>query len=327
VAALSDQLLVGAILAYLVAMMCYAAEYAFGDRGAVARAAARTQAKVLVGAGGPDTGEPAPPSVADTPRRSRASRFGVAAVAFTGLGTLIHAGCLAARGVAAGRVPWGNGYEFVIAVTLVASIAWMGLVLRRPSVRPLGLVVTLAFVVLLGVDGMVFYSAVEPLVPALNSYWLKIHVTLAITASGTLLVGFAAAALYLIKSGYDRRVAEEAPIGFPYTLGERLPAAESLERLTFRIHAFAFPIWTLAIMCGAIWAESAWGRYWGWDPKETWSFIAWVIYAGYLHARATPSVKKTVATWIAVVGWAAMIVNLFVVNVVVSGLHSYAGVK
>ena len=93
------------------------------------------------------------------------------------------------------------------------------------------------------------------------------------------------------------------------------------------MHAFAFPIWTFAIICGAIWAEAAWGRYWGWDPKETWSFVAWVIYAGYLHARATPSVKRTVATWIAVLGWVAMMVNLFGVNLVISGLHSYAGVK
>jgi cytochrome c-type biogenesis protein CcsB len=341
VAALSDQLLVAAILAYLVAMMCYAAEYAFGDRGAVARVAAgrvraaeASRSAELVGAGGPPVSapldsllDPVPP-VAGPDRRSLwAPRFGFAAVLITGLGTLLHAGCLVARGFAAHRVPWGNGYEFVIAVTLVASIAWMGLVLRRPSARPIGLIVTLVFVVLLGVDGMVFYSAVEPLVPALNSYWLKIHVTLAITASGTLLVGFAAAALYLIRAGYDKRAAEGAPIGFPFTLGERLPVGDNLERLTFRIHAFAFPIWTLAIMCGAIWAESAWGRYWGWDPKETWSFIAWVIYAGYLHARATPSVKKTTATWIAMAGWTAMIVNLFLVNLVVSGLHSYAGMK
>jgi len=116
-------------------------------------------------------------------------------------------------------------------------------------------------------------------------------------------------------------------VGFPYTLGPRLPVAANLERLTFRIHAFAFPIWTLAIMCGAIWAEAAWGRYWGWDPKETWSFIAWVVYAGYLHARATPSVRRTTATLLAVAGWGVMMVNLFVINIAVSGLHSYAGVK
>jgi len=218
-------------------------------------------------------------------------------------------------------------YEFIIAVTLVCAIGWMGLVLRRPAVRPLGLFVTLVLVVLLGVDLVVLRTAVEPLVPALNSYWLKIHVTLAITASGTFMIGFCAAALHLVRAGYERRVAEKRVVGFPYTLGPRLPVAESLERLTFRIHAFAFPIWTLAIMCGAIWAEAAWGRYWGWDPKETWSFIAWIVYAAYLHARATPSVRRTAATWLAVAGWAMMMVNLFVINIAVAGMHSYAGVK
>jgi cytochrome c-type biogenesis protein CcsB len=253
--------------------------------------------------------------------------FGRAAVAVTGLGLALHASGLVTRGIAAGRVPWGNMYEFIIAVTLVASIGWMGVVLRRPSVRPLGLFVTLVLVVLLGLDLIVLRTAVEPLVPALNSYWLKIHVTLAITASGTFMIGFCAALLHLVRTGYDRRVTERRPTGFPFSLGPRLPAAENLERLTFRIHAFAFPIWTLAIMCGAIWAEAAWGRYWGWDPKETWSFIAWVVYAGYLHARATPSVRRAVASAIAVAGWAMMMVNLFLVNIVVSGLHSYAGLK
>ena len=104
-------------------------------------------------------------------------------------------------------------------------------------------------------------------------------------------------------------------------------AAAALERLTFRLHTFAFPIWTFAVMAGAIWAEAAWGRYWGWDPKETWAFISWVVYAGYLHARATPSVKRNVATWIALVGFLTMLVNLFGVNLFVDGLHSYAGVE
>jgi cytochrome c-type biogenesis protein CcsB len=226
------------------------------------------------------------------------------------------------RGLAAHRVPWGNMYEFVLAVTLVGATAWLVVLARRPSIRPLGLFVTLTLVILLGVDGMRLYTNAGPLVPALNSYWLKIHVTAAITASGILLVGFVVAALTLVRTGYDA-----GRTRFPYSLGDRLPASDGLERLTFRLHAFAFPIWTFAIICGAIWAEAAWGRYWGWDPKETWAFIAWVIYAGYLHARATPSVKRTVATWIAVLGWAAMMVNLFGVNLFISGLHSYAGVK
>jgi cytochrome c-type biogenesis protein CcsB len=349
VATLSHDLLFVAIVGYLFAMMCYAAEYAFGARGAVARVAERQISPVLVGAGAPvasasdvadglDGGLEADVFDADgldegadvdsaDPLARFAPLLGRIAVILTAVGLVAHIGCLVARGFAAHRVPWGNMYEFIIAVTLVASVAWMGLVTRRPSIRPLGLFVTGVLVVLLGLDETVLYTKVSPLVPALNSYWLKIHVTLAITASGILMIGFCAAVLHLIRAGYEKRTAEELPMRYPYTLGPRLPEADGLERLTFRIHAFAFPIWTLAIICGAIWAESAWGRYWGWDPKETWAFIAWVAYACYLHARATPSVRRTAASWLAVIGWGTMMMNLFVVNIFVSGLHSYAGVK
>jgi len=312
-AALSDNLLVYAILGYALAMLAYAVEYAFGSRSVVSRVAERE----LVGAGGPPVVETV---AASDPRVAQLS--GRVAYAATGLAWALHLAALVTRGLAAHRVPWGNMYEFVMAVCLVGATGWLILLTRRPGLRPLGLFVTLVLVLLLGIDGMLLYTKVAPLQPALNSYWLKIHVTAAITASGTFLVGFVAAAMTLIRTGYD-----EGKRSFPYSLGDRLPAADGLERTTFRVHAFAFPIWTFAVICGAIWAEAAWGRYWGWDPKETWSFIAWVIYAGYLHARATPSVKRTVATWIAVLGWAAMMVNLFGVNLVISGLHSYAGVK
>ena len=234
---------------------------------------------------------------------------------------MTYVATLVTRGLAAHRVPWGNMYEFVLAVCLVGAVAWVVTLFARPTLRHLGLFVTLLLIVLLGVAGMNLYTKAGPLVPALNSYWLKIHVSAAATASGLLLFGFVVAVLTLLRTGYDAGKA-----GFPFSLGQRLPAAEALERLTFRMHALAFPIWTFAIICGAIWAEAAWGRYWGWDPKETWSFISWVVYAGYLHARATPSVKRTTATWIAVAGWATMVINLYGVNLVISGLHSYAGV-
>jgi cytochrome c-type biogenesis protein CcsB len=321
-AAFSDQLLVVAILSYLVAMVCHAAEYAFGVRGAVARAAARPERarELATVGGGPAISvaeeAPAPPS------RDRSHLAGRAAVLATVVGVLAHLGCLVARGVAAGRVPWGNMYEFVLAVTFVGAAAWLVVLSRRPGLRHLGLFVALTEVVLLGVAGMVLYTKVEPLVPALNSYWLKVHVTAAVLASGTFLVGFVAAAMCLIRAGY-----EQGKRSFPYSLGPRVPKAEVLERLTFRLHAFAFPIWTFAVIAGAIWAEAAWGRYWGWDPKETWAFISWVVYAGYLHARATPSVKRSTATWIAVLGWATMMMNLFGVNLFISGLHSYAGLN
>ena len=190
-----------------------------------------------------------------------------------------------------------------------------------PAIRHLGLFVALALVVLLGADGLIAYQPVGPLVPALNSYWFIIHVSTIILASGIFLIGAVPATMFLIKNGYD-----QGKRRFPYTLGRRVTAdATMLERLTFRLHAFAFPLFTFgALIAGPLWAEASWGRYWGWDPKEVWAFISWVVYACYLHARATPSVKRTTATWIALLGFATMLMNLFGVNLFFSGLHSYA---
>jgi cytochrome c-type biogenesis protein CcsB len=328
---LSHGLLPVAVVLYATAMMCFLVEYTFGRRSAVARVAARPSGdRQLVGAGGPPVSDakvadapvsPAPASPAPPKPRDRTEAFGRAGVAFTVLAALVHATVLVTRGIAAGRVPWGNMYEFVIALSLVGAVAWLVLLVRRPALRLLGLFVTMVLAVILGFADLILYTKVEPLVPALNSYWLKIHVTAAATASGLLLVAFVPAALFLVREGY-----EGGKRRFPYTIGRKLPAADQLERLSFRLHAFAFPIWTFAIICGAIWAESAWGRYWGWDPKEVWSFISWVAYAAYLHARATPSVKKTTATWFAVAAWCTMLVNLYVINFVAVGLHSYAHV-
>ncbi|SDZ36802.1 cytochrome c-type biogenesis protein CcsB [Micromonospora pattaloongensis] len=322
-AELSNLLLVVAILAYLLAMVCHAAEYAFGSRSVVARAATRPARElVAVGAGAPMKADlpPAPPGPPAPPARSGAIA-GRAAVIVTALAGLAHLGSVVTRGVAAQRFTWGNMYEFALTITLVATAAWLVLVTRRPELRHLGLFVALAMVLMLGTAGMVFYTEVGPLMPALKSSWFIVHVAGAAFSSGIFLLGFVPAMMYLIRSGYDR-----GKRSFPYTLGRRVPAAAALERLTFRLHAFAFPIWTFAVAAGAIWAEAAWGRYWGWDPKETWAFISWVVYAGYLHARATPSVKRSTATWIAILGFLTMLMNLIGVNLFFSGLHSYAGV-
>ncbi|WP_213451460.1 c-type cytochrome biogenesis protein CcsB [Rhizomonospora bruguierae] len=322
-AALSDQFLVVTLLSYLVAMICHAAEYSFGARGVIAKAAVRE----LAGAGGPpvsvEVGADGPagvPAGTAPGRVDRARLAGRAAVAVTILGAAAHLVTLVSRGIAADRMPWGNMYEFVLTVTFVGVAAWLAVLARRTHLRHLGLFVTLVMVVLLGVAGMVLYAPIAPLVPALNSYWFAVHISMMCLASGTFLVGFVAAAMYLIRAGYDK-----GRRSFPYTLGARVPGAEALERLTFRLHAFAFPIWTFGVAAGAIWAEAAWGRYWGWDPKETWAFISWVVYAGYLHARATPSVKRSTATWIAILGWATMLMNLVGVNLFLSGFHSYSG--
>jgi cytochrome c-type biogenesis protein CcsB len=309
---LSNDLMAATVLAYLAAMIAYAAEYAFGNRSHIGRAATRQ----LVGAGAP---VPAPDVVVEAPR-DRGHLAGYAAIGFNAVGLLLHLGALVTRGVAADRMPWGNMYEFILSVTFVGSAVWLGVLSRKPGIRHLGLFVSLVLVVLLGADSLIAYVPVGPLVPALNSYWFVIHVATIILASGIFLLGAVPASMFLIRTGWD-----QGKRRFPYTLGSRVPAAVTLERLTFRLHAFAFPLFTFgALIAGPLWAEASWGRYWGWDPKEVWAFISWVVYACYLHARATPSVRRTVATWIALLGFATMLMNLFGVNLFFSGLHSYA---
>ncbi|MEU8232312.1 c-type cytochrome biogenesis protein CcsB [Actinoplanes sp. NPDC048967] len=320
-AELSDQLMAFTVLAYLAAMVCYAAEYAFGNRSHIGRAATRP-ARRLVGAGGPGEVEvpPADDVVPPAPPRDRGALLGLIGVGLTWLAFALHLSTVVTRGVAAHRMPWGNMYEFILAVTLVGSAVWLGVITRKPAVRHLGLFTALALVVLLGAAGLIAYTPVGPLVPALNSYWYIVHVSTIILASGILLIGAVPAAMFLIRAGHD-----QGKRSFPYTLGAKVPPAELLERLTFRLHAFAFPLFTFgALIAGPLWAEASWGRYWAWDPKEVWAFISWVVYAAYLHARATPSVKRTTATWIALLGFVTMLMNLFGVNLFFAGLHSYA---
>ncbi|WP_433373124.1 c-type cytochrome biogenesis protein CcsB [Actinoplanes sp. CA-142083] len=321
-AELSNQLMAVTVLAYLAAMVLYAAEYAFGSKSRIGRAAVRP-AKQLVGAGAPveDDVVPDDDDVVEAPRPDRkAEIIGRVAVGLNVLALLLHLGTLVTRGIAADRMPWGNMYEYILSATFVGSAVWVGILLRRPAVRHIGLFVSLALVLLLGAAGMIAYTPVGPLVPALHSYWFIIHVSTIIIGSGIFLVGAVPATMFLIRDGYDKGKRR-----FPYSLGKNTPDATMLERLTFRLHAFAFPLFTFgALIAGPIWAEASWGRYWGWDPKEVWAFISWIVYAGYLHARATPSVKRTVATWIALLGFATMLMNLFGVNLFFSGFHSYA---
>ncbi|WP_306210864.1 c-type cytochrome biogenesis protein CcsB [Actinoplanes sp. RD1] len=329
-AELSNQLMGITVLAYLLAMVFYAAEYAFGARSHIGRAASRP-ARQLVGAGAPADDAPIAPyepeaepagdePVAEAPGRDRGELVGKIAVGLTWLAFVLHLGTTVTRGIAADRMPWGNMYEYILTVGLVGSAVWLGVLTRWPGIRHLGLFATLALTVLLGADGLIAYTPVGPLVPALNSYWFIIHVSSIILASGILLIGGVPAAMFLIRTGYD-----QGKRRFPYSLGAKVPAAASLERLTFRLHAFGFPLFTFgALIAGPLWAEASWGRYWGWDPKEVWAFISFVVYAAYLHARATPSVKRTTATWIALLGFVTMLMNLFGVNLFFTGLHSYA---
>jgi len=198
---------------------------------------------------------------------------------------------------------------------------------RAPALRHIGAFVMGPVVLALVLIGLELYTDAGPLVAALRSYWLAIHVTTAIMGFGIFFVSGIASVLYLLRSRYEAKVeAGEVDGGSGLQIVERLPAAAALDRVAHRTAVFGFPIWTFAVIAGAIWAESAWGRFWGWDPKETWAFIAWVVYAGYLHARTTAGWRGRPAAWVNVVGLLVMIFNLLYVNLVSTGLHSYAGV-
>jgi cytochrome c-type biogenesis protein CcsB len=309
-AQLSNNLTYSAIAVYVVALVLYAAELAFGTRGVVARTASTAanggQVVTLDDAARP------------SPVGWDAARLGRSAVALTVLGFGLQLAAVLTRGLAAQRVPWGNMYEFSSVAAMLVTGVFLVL-LTRQDVRFAGLFVLAPVVLTLGLAVTVLYTDAAALVPALNSYWLVIHVSVMVLSFAILTVGAVLAALYLWRQRDERR-------GSLGPLSRRLPDAAALDRVTYRVHAFAFPLFTFAVIAGAIWAENAWGRYWGWDPKETWSFITWVVYAAYLHARATGGWRGRRAAVIALVGYAAFLFNYFGVNIFFSGLHSYGGV-
>ena len=226
----------------------------------------------------------------------------------TTAGLALHITGVITRGLAVHRVPWGDMYEFVIAVACVAVLFFLGLMIRyRPYY--LGLFFMAPMVIILGLAQTVIYTPAGPLVPALKSYWLAIHVTAMTLASGTFMVGAVLGVVYLFAERHTRRVAA----GLSTAYGEvfrLLPSAERLDQIAYRTVVFAFPIWTFGIMAGAIWADQAWGRYWGWDPTETWAFITWVVYACFLHARVTAGWRGRRAAFIQLLGFACLLFNL-----------------
>lgn len=324
---LSDKLMLTTVVLYIIALFAYAADLGFGRRPARAAVPEAAEAKVLVAPGGTGAvdGGPAETSAGDAGTAEAGADAGRRqadwvrlAVVLNVLGWASHLGVLVTRGMAAGRWPWANMYEFLTAISFAAVTAFI-VVMWRYSARFLGAFVMAAAVVALGVANIWLYNSVGPVVPALNSYWIAIHVTAAITATGAFTVAGSATILYLFKAREEGRAAAsgEGPLS-------RVPSSEVLDRLSMRVTTFAFPIWTAAIIMGAIWADEAWGRYWGWDPKEIWSFVTWIAYAAYLHARATADWKGRKAAILSLVAFGALLFNFFGVNYMFSGLHSYA---
>ena len=222
-----------------------------------------------------------------------------------------------ARGLSNGHVPWGNMYEFSITGALAFTGAYLA-ALRKYDLRWLGLFISLAALLTLGTAITLLYRDSAPLVPALKSTWLIIHVVAAIISGGVFLLSNVIAGAYLYLDARERGVGRPA-------WATRLPALEVLDQLSYRLVAFVFPLWTFAVIAGAIWAESAWGRYWGWDPKETWAFITWVAYAAYLHARVTVGWKGRRAAWLCLFAGSTFLFNYVYVNVWGTGKHTYSG--
>lgn len=313
-ASLSDSLFSIAVAIYSLAVIAFCAQLAFGRR------TARSPELVAAGhVGGPVVDPPQIPA-----EDVRGRRWGAAAMGLTVLGALAQAGVLLARGLATDRLPWGNMYEFATGTVLVAVIVYVVLAFRAPGLRHIGAFVLGPVVLALVAIGLGLYAEAGPVVAALRSYWLAIHVSTAIIGFGVFFVSGVASALYLVRIWHEAATPEGAPARSGII--SRLPTAAALDRVAHRTVVFGFPIWTFAVIAGAIWAEAAWGRFWGWDPKETWAFIAWVVYAAYLHARTTAGWRGRPAAWINLVGLVVMIFNLLFVNLVSTGLHSYAGV-
>ncbi len=330
----SSLALVSSVVVYVLAMFAHAAEWAAARRLGVTVpaaqelvdvAAAEMRSPELAQTRPEDVERPDQPGsglVADPVNDPAASRrveqFGRIGVALTIIGFLLSVAGVVTRALAAQRAPWGNMFEF----TITAMVLFVGVYLIlvwRAGLRWLGLPVTLLAAVGNGLAVTVFYVAVAPLVPALHSVWFLIHIVAAAISGAAFNVGGVMSILYLIKKRAEERGTVRGYLG-------QLPDSRRMDLIAYRFLAFAFPLWTFTVAAGAIWAQYAWGRYWGWDPKETWALVTWVIYACYLHARSTAGWRGTKAAVIAIIGLASFWFNFVGINLLVSGLHSYAGI-
>jgi cytochrome c-type biogenesis protein CcsB len=332
--AVSDHVLMVAVVIYSLALLAYAGDFAYGRRAQTATAAAKPVSELAgVGARGAAPGATGDAAGGDaaavvSPGGLEKGRQPLGplirtAIALTFLGAATHLSGVIIRAIAVHRVPWGDMYEFVITLTCVAVLFFIAVMLRFRAWH-LGLFVTGAVMVALGLAQTIIYTPAGPLVPALKSYWLAIHVAAMTLSTGIFFVAAVLGVIYLFAERHERQVAAGCQSA-DHGIFRRLPGSEALDRLTYRTVVFGFPIWTFGIICGAIWADQAWGRYWGWDPVETWAFITWVVYACFLHARATAGWRGKRAAYIQILGFCCLLFNVLVVQTSVTGLHSYAG--
>ncbi|MDO5730839.1 c-type cytochrome biogenesis protein CcsB [Corynebacterium sphenisci] len=332
----SDLAFKTSFVVYAVALVLFIAYYirqkaVLEARAELAEAGARPDALVRVGGAaepparpaGPADGRGTGPDAAGVDRRAAAAdRLGGIAEMALYLGVAVHLASVSLRGLSAHRFPWGNLYEYISIFTLIAMVVAAG-VLRRPGLRVFWPFLITPVLGLMFYGGTKLYAASQPVQPALQSFWFPIHVSTVVLGASIFLISGVSSVLYLVRMRQPRG-RETGRLG---ALARPLPSARTLDTIAYRTAIWAFPVFGLGVIFGAIWAEAAWGRFWGWDPKETVSFVTWILYAGYLHARATSGWRNHMAAWVNVVAFATMVFNLFFVNMVVSGLHSYAGLN
>ncbi|MBB1244068.1 c-type cytochrome biogenesis protein CcsB [Streptomyces durbertensis] len=350
----SRVLALSAMAVYALAFVAHIAEWVFGSRSKVARTAAALSPKkqspysksveeIRAAENGGGTAVLEKPKVVsratvggrpDLPDGPGAAggdaqgdTFGRIAIALTGLAFAIHLAAVVTRAVSVTRAPWANMYEFSLTFSMVVVGAYLALLIAKKNVRWVGLILVTTVLLDLGLASTVLYTESDQLPPALDSAWLWIHVSLAIVCGALFYLGAVGTVLYLFRDGYEAKLERGGkPGAFSTSVLERLPSAATLDKFAYRVNAAVFPFWTFTIIAGAIWAEDAWGRYWGWDAKEVWSFITWVAYAGYLHARATVGWKGRRAAMLAIIAFLCFLFNYYGVNLFVNSLHSYSGV-
>lgn len=251
----------------------------------------------------------------------RLERFGIS---LTWVGFALQAAATIMRGLAAGRVPWANMYEFAMTGTLMITLVFL-IVNLKWNLKFMGAFVTGLVLLLLGLSATRYYVEVVPLPPALQSYWLVIHVFVATLGTGFFALGFALSLAQVLQERRERAIDAKQAKRLAWL--SRLPDSVTLENFAYRLIIVGFVFWTFTLIAGAIWAEKAWGRYWGWDVKEVWTFIIWTIYAGYLHARSTRGWRGSRSATLAMIGFAAVMFNFTIVNIFFKGLHAYSGLK
>ncbi len=274
--------------------------------------------KVLVGAGGPEVVEK---QMLDDGSAS-ARKWAGMTQALVWVGVALHIAAFVTRGLAARRFPLGNLYEYILFMTAVIMVV-AAVVIQRRNWHTVWPWLLFPMVVAMFLNSTVFHMQAAPVVPALQSYWMPVHVSVVSIGASIGLVSGAFALLYLLRMWQPK--GEEH--GFFGALARPLPSAKTLDQITYKTAVITVPLFGIGIVFGAIWAEVAWGRFWGWDAKETVSMITWILYAAFLHARATAGWKNTTAAWINVFAMGMTIFNMTYVNTVIAGLHSYAGLN